>query len=119
MRRTILWREADTHPEVARCMHAFHDELVDLATEVIGLADPAGSDPAARHPAALAWTGTMTLALNTARLGRHRARSADGGRPARRRPASLPAVTRGAAFGQTFGMTVMMWQTEFHGSRRT
>jgi AcrR family transcriptional regulator len=67
--RTILWREADTHPEVARCMHAFHDELVDLATEVIGLADPSGSDPAARHPAALAWTGTMTLALNTARLG--------------------------------------------------
>jgi AcrR family transcriptional regulator len=66
--RTILWREADTHPEVARCLHAFYAELVDLATEVIALADPAG-DPAARHPAALAWTGTMTLALNTARLG--------------------------------------------------
>jgi AcrR family transcriptional regulator len=67
--RTILWREADTHPEVARCLHTFHDELVELATEVIGLADPAGSDPATRHAAALAWTGSMTLALNTARLG--------------------------------------------------
>lgn len=67
--RTILWREADTHPEVARCMHNFHAELVEFATEVIALADPEGSDPDARHAAALAWTGTVTLALNTARLG--------------------------------------------------
>jgi len=67
--RTILWREADTHPEVARCLHTFHDELVEFATDVIELADPAGTDPPARHAAALAWTGTMTLALNTARLG--------------------------------------------------
>jgi len=67
--RTILWREADTHPEVARCMHTFHDELVEFATEVIGLADPTGSEPGVRHAAALAWAGTVTLALNTARLG--------------------------------------------------
>ncbi|MBO0874490.1 MAG: TetR/AcrR family transcriptional regulator [Pseudonocardia sp.] len=67
--RTILWREADTHPEVARCMHNFHAELVEFAAEVIALADPDGSDPDARHAAAVAWTGTVTLALNTARLG--------------------------------------------------
>ena len=66
--RTILWREADTHPEVARCMHGFHDELVEFSTQVIAVADPA-SDPAARHAAALAWTGTVTLALHSARLG--------------------------------------------------
>ncbi|WP_028937271.1 TetR/AcrR family transcriptional regulator [Pseudonocardia spinosispora] len=67
--RTILWREADTHPEVARCMHTFHDELVELATRVIALADPGNTDPSRHHAAALAWTGTITLALNTARLG--------------------------------------------------
>jgi AcrR family transcriptional regulator len=66
--RTILWREADTHPEVARRLHACHDELVGFATEVIGLADPA-SDPDRRHAAALAWAGTITMALNTKRLG--------------------------------------------------
>jgi AcrR family transcriptional regulator len=67
--RTILWREADTHPEVARCMHNFHGELVRCATEVIELADPGRCDADARHAAALAWTGTLTLALNAARLG--------------------------------------------------
>jgi AcrR family transcriptional regulator len=67
--RTILWREADTHPEVARCLHAFHDELVEFATKVIALADPRCADQNVRHAAALAWTGTVTLALNTARLG--------------------------------------------------
>jgi hypothetical protein len=67
--RTILWREADTHPEVARCMHTFHDEVVDFATRVIERADPNGIGGEARHAAALAWTGTVSLALNTARLG--------------------------------------------------
>jgi AcrR family transcriptional regulator len=66
--RTILWREADTHPEVARCMHAFHDEMVRFATRVIELAAP-GGDSAARHAAAVAWTGTVTMALNATRLG--------------------------------------------------
>lgn len=67
--RTILWREADTHPEVARCMHNFHSELVEFATQVITLAAPDLADQEGRHAAALAWTGTVTLALNTARLG--------------------------------------------------
>jgi AcrR family transcriptional regulator len=67
--RTILWREADTHPEVARALHAFHGELVEFATTVIALADPRCTDPGARHAAALAWTGTVTFALNSARLG--------------------------------------------------
>jgi AcrR family transcriptional regulator len=66
--RTILWREADTHPEVARCLHAFHDELVKFASRVIELAAP-GGDSAARHAAAVAWTGTITMALNATRLG--------------------------------------------------
>lgn len=66
--RTILWREADTHPEVARALHNFHGELVDFATEVVELADPS-ADPDTKHAVALAWTGTMVLALNTARLG--------------------------------------------------
>jgi AcrR family transcriptional regulator len=67
--RTILWREADTHPEVARAMHAFHDELVEFATTVIALADPRCTDLGARHAAAVAWTGTVTFALNASRLG--------------------------------------------------
>lgn len=67
--RTILWREADTHPEVARCMHTFHDQVVDFATRVIERADPHRAAHPARHAAALAWTGTVGLALNTARLG--------------------------------------------------
>jgi AcrR family transcriptional regulator len=67
--RTILWREADTHPEVARALHTFHDEVVEFATAVIALADPRCTDPDARHAAALAWTGTVTLALNATRLG--------------------------------------------------
>jgi AcrR family transcriptional regulator len=67
--RTILWREADTHPEVARALHAFHDALVEFATAVIALADPRCTDVATRHAAALAWTGTVTLALNATRLG--------------------------------------------------
>jgi AcrR family transcriptional regulator len=67
--RTILWREADTHPEVARCMHAFHDQVVEFAARVIERAAPDGTDRTARHAAALAWTGTVSLALNAARLG--------------------------------------------------
>jgi len=67
--RTILWREADTHPEVARCMHKFLDDVVDFATRVIECADPRRTTREARHAAAVAWTGTVSLALNTARLG--------------------------------------------------
>ena len=67
--RTILWREADTHPEVARCLHAFHDQVVDFAIRVIERAAPRRGSHEARHAAALAWTGTVSLALNTARLG--------------------------------------------------
>ncbi len=67
--RTILWREADTHPEVARCMHTFHDEVVEFTTRVIEAADPDRTSGETRHAAALAWTGTVGLALNTARLG--------------------------------------------------
>ena len=67
--RTILWREADTHPEVARCLHAFHDQVVDFASRVIELAAPGRADRTTRHAAALAWTGTVSLALNAARLG--------------------------------------------------
>lgn len=67
--RTVLWREADTHPEVARCMHAFHDQVVEFAARVIERAAPGRTDRTARHAAALAWTGTVSLALNASRLG--------------------------------------------------
>jgi AcrR family transcriptional regulator len=67
--RTILWREADTHPEVARCMHVFHDQVVEFATRVIERAGPRRGSREDRHAAALAWTSTVSLALNSARLG--------------------------------------------------
>jgi AcrR family transcriptional regulator len=67
--RTILWREADTHPEVARCLHAFHDEVVEYASTIIALAAPGRVGAAQRHAAAVAWTGMISLALNAARLG--------------------------------------------------
>lgn len=66
---TILWREADTHPEVARRVHAFHDELVEFVRGMIHTADPAAAGPDARHAAALAWVATIMMALNSARLG--------------------------------------------------
>jgi AcrR family transcriptional regulator len=65
---TILWREADTHPEVARRVHAFHDELVDFVRRLVHVADPSVS-PDARHAAAVAWAATILMALNSARLG--------------------------------------------------
>jgi len=69
MVRTILWREADTHPEVARCLHRFLDEVVDFAARVIERADPRRTSGEARHAAALAWASTVSMAMNTARLG--------------------------------------------------
>ena len=60
--RTILWREADTHPEVARCLHAFHDQVVDFAIRVIerrrrrgAAATRPGTPPRWPGPARSAW----------------------------------------------------------------
>ena len=95
--RTILWREADTHPEVARCMHVFHDQVVEFATRVIERAAPRRGSREDRHAAALAWTGTVSLALNSARLGGTEHDLPGGGRACWPPPSRRPSRAERAA----------------------
>src|SRR5262249_2657597 len=67
-RRNILGRGGDPPPGGARCVHNSHEELLQRPAGVIRLAAPDGVTAAARHAAGGAWTGTMSLALNPARL---------------------------------------------------
>ncbi|HLZ38501.1 MAG TPA: TetR/AcrR family transcriptional regulator [Mycobacteriales bacterium] len=67
--RTIVWREAETHPEVAAYLRRLYADLVEATAQVMTAAAGGTVDPSRCTAAATAWVGTMLLAASTSRSG--------------------------------------------------
>jgi AcrR family transcriptional regulator len=67
--RTIIHREASTHPEVRDRVSALRDHLLDLTGEVIDAASPRSVDARRRRNAAEAYVGVMIAEANLRQLG--------------------------------------------------
>ncbi|MFD4457047.1 TetR/AcrR family transcriptional regulator [Nocardia sp. NPDC058480] len=66
--RVIMWREADTHPDVRRTLRTLRDQLLDVTTRVLQASTPAPIRPATLHACAAAWVSAMFAIASTDRL---------------------------------------------------
>ncbi|MFD6399739.1 TetR/AcrR family transcriptional regulator [Nocardia sp. NPDC060249] len=66
--RVIMWREADTHPDVRRTLRALRDQLLDVTAHVLQASTPAPVRPATLHACAAAWVSAMFAIASTDRL---------------------------------------------------
>lgn len=57
--RTIMWREARTHPEVGRRLRGVRDQLLDLTARVLQASTPAPVRPGTLRACAAAWVSAM------------------------------------------------------------
>ena len=67
--RTIVFREAGTHPEVREHLQALRSGLLDLTEAVLEAASPRTLDPKRRRQAAHAYVAVMLDEANSRRLG--------------------------------------------------
>jgi hypothetical protein len=67
--RVIVWREADTHPELQRAVQELYHSLCHLTGQVLAHAAPDGVDARRRAAAAAAYASAMLFAANLARVG--------------------------------------------------
>lgn len=67
--RTILFREAATHPDVRRHLHALRTGLVDLTEAVLDAASPRALEPARRRQAAQTYVAVMLDEASARRTG--------------------------------------------------
>ncbi|PKV79359.1 TetR/AcrR family transcriptional regulator [Nocardia fluminea] len=66
--RVIMWREADTHPDVRRKLRALRDQLLDVTTRVLQASAPVPVRPGTLHACAAAWVSAMFAIASTDRL---------------------------------------------------
>ncbi|MFC8384183.1 TetR/AcrR family transcriptional regulator [Nocardia sp. NPDC057272] len=66
--RVIMWREADTHPDVRRKLRALRDQLLDVTTRVLQASTPVPVRPGTLHACAAAWVSAMFAIASTDRL---------------------------------------------------
>ncbi|HEX6444385.1 MAG TPA: TetR/AcrR family transcriptional regulator [Streptosporangiales bacterium] len=66
--RSVLFREAGTHPEVRAHLHALNDGLVELTEHVLDAAHGPGLDAKCRHDAAITFVAVMLFEANSRRF---------------------------------------------------
>ncbi|MBO0827616.1 MAG: TetR/AcrR family transcriptional regulator [Streptosporangiales bacterium] len=66
--RSVLFREADTHPEVRAHLHTLNDGLVELTERVLDGATGPGLDPKHRRDAAITFVAVMLFDANSRRF---------------------------------------------------
>ncbi|WP_280343622.1 TetR/AcrR family transcriptional regulator [Nocardia neocaledoniensis] len=66
--RVIMWREADTHPDVRRRLRGLRDQLLDVTASVLQASVPTPIRPSTLHACAAAWVSAMFTIASTDRL---------------------------------------------------
>ncbi|WP_280472359.1 TetR/AcrR family transcriptional regulator [Nocardia cyriacigeorgica] len=66
--RVIMWREADTHPDVRRQLRKLRDQLLDVTAHVLQASAPAPVRPGTVRACAAAWVSAMFAIASTDRL---------------------------------------------------
>ncbi|WP_280433151.1 TetR/AcrR family transcriptional regulator [Nocardia brasiliensis] len=66
--RVIMWREADTHPDVRRQLRRLRDQLLDVTARVLQASAPAPVRPGTLRACAAAWVSAMFAIASTDRL---------------------------------------------------
>ncbi|MEV0033016.1 TetR/AcrR family transcriptional regulator [Nocardia sp. NPDC050793] len=66
--RVIMWREADTHPDVRRQLHHLRNQLLDVTVRVLQASTPTPVRPGTLRACAAAWVSAMFAIASTDRL---------------------------------------------------
>ncbi|MGQ4600313.1 TetR family transcriptional regulator [Nocardia sp. R6R-6] len=66
--RVIMWREADTHPDVRRQLRRLRDQMLDLTAKVLQASAPVPVRPGTLRACAAAWVSAMFAIASTDRL---------------------------------------------------
>lgn len=66
--RVIMWREADTHPDVRKQLRRMRDQLLDVTARVLAASAPGPVQPGTLRACAAAWVSAMFAIASTDRL---------------------------------------------------
>ncbi|MFB7876389.1 TetR/AcrR family transcriptional regulator [Nocardia sp. NPDC056064] len=66
--RVIMWREADTHPDVRRRLRQLRDQLLEVTARVLQDSVPTPVRPSTLHACAAAWVSAMFAIAGADRL---------------------------------------------------
>ncbi|MEU4344783.1 TetR/AcrR family transcriptional regulator [Nocardia sp. NPDC023852] len=66
--RVIMWREADTHPDVRRQVRHLRDQMLDVTAKVLQASAPGPVRPGTLRACAAAWVSAMFAIASTDRL---------------------------------------------------
>nr|WP_280336515.1 TetR/AcrR family transcriptional regulator [Nocardia wallacei] len=66
--RVIMWREADTHPDVRKQLRRIRDQLLDVTARVLQASAPAPVQPGTLRACATAWVSGVLAITTTDRL---------------------------------------------------
>ncbi|MFI1920280.1 TetR/AcrR family transcriptional regulator [Nocardia sp. NPDC020380] len=66
--RVIMWREADTHPDVRKQLRRMRDQLLDVTARVLQASAPSPVQPGTLRACAAAWVSAMFTIASTDRL---------------------------------------------------
>ncbi len=66
--RVIMWREADTHPDVRKQLRHMRDQLLDVTARVLQASAPVPVQPGTLRACAAAWVSAMFAIASTDRL---------------------------------------------------
>ncbi|MFE2957181.1 TetR/AcrR family transcriptional regulator [Nocardia tengchongensis] len=66
--RVIMWREADTHPDVRKQLRRMRDQLLDATARVLAASAPGPVQPGTLRACAAAWVSAMLAIASTDRL---------------------------------------------------
>lgn len=66
--RVIMWREADTHPDVRRQLRRLRDQLLDTTARVLQASAPVPVQPGTLRACAAAWVSAMFAIASSDRL---------------------------------------------------
>jgi AcrR family transcriptional regulator len=66
--RVIMWREADTHPDVRRQLRHLRDQMLDVTAKVLQASAQAPVRPGTLRACAAAWVSAMFAIASTDRL---------------------------------------------------
>lgn len=66
--RVIMWREADTHPDVRKQLRRMRDQLLDVTARVLQASAPGPVQPGTLRACAAAWVSAMFAIASTDRL---------------------------------------------------
>ncbi|MEU8896532.1 TetR/AcrR family transcriptional regulator [Nocardia sp. NPDC048505] len=66
--RVIMWREADTHPDVRKQLRQLRDQLLEVTARVLEASAPTAVRPGTVKACATAWVSAMFAIASTDRL---------------------------------------------------